>query len=128
MQIGCFGDIVFEVGPSTVKTFQKMTEEYGARITQHKRHLAAPATEFTGPEEGKITLTARVSKYLGANPQRDIDLARYYTTHGVAQTLVIGSRSYGAWMIQSVKIDRKNSDRFGNLTDAELSFSFTEVA
>ncbi|MCF8017846.1 MAG: phage tail protein [Vallitaleaceae bacterium] len=127
-QIGCLGDIVFQVSSNIVKTFDKMQWEGSARYSEHKRHLTSTLTEFTGIDPDTISFEMVLSIYLGVEPIGEIDKLLNYERSGKALSLVIGEKGYGKykWTIKSHKIKMQTYDKNGNVTGATVSVDLLE--
>ena len=128
MQIGCLGDIIFEVSDKVVKTIDKFKWNGSASIHTHSRHLDNSLQEFSGIEPDEITFTITLSKYLGADPLIDIVKIFDYERAGESVPLTIGSKAYGKyrWLIKSHKTTYEHYDRQGNVTSATVDLSLVE--
>ena len=65
MQIGSFGDVIFEVSDSKILTPNDFKRESKARYAEHKVINRPPILEFLGRELETIKFTAIFSKSLG---------------------------------------------------------------
>lgn len=128
MQIGCLGDIVFQVSADTVRTISDMTWSGSANYSTHSRHLTDALVEFTGLAPDAISFDVTLSAYWGVSPMADIVKIWDYERSGRALPLVLGSKAYGKyrWVINSHKIKMQTFDGHGNLTSATVSLSLTE--
>ena len=105
MQIGCLGDIVFEVSADVVRTISNMTWSGSANYNSHSRHLTDALVEFTGLAADEITFDIVLSASLGVNPMTDINKIWKYEREGWALPLIIGTKAYGKyrWVIKRHK-------------------------
>jgi hypothetical protein len=128
MQIGCLGDIAFQVSADTVRTISAMTWSGSANYSTHSRHLTDALVEFTGLAPDAISFDVTLSAYWGVSPMADIVKIWDYERSGRALPLVLGSKAYGKyrWVINSHKIKMQTFDGHGNLTSATVSLSLTE--
>jgi len=128
MQIGCLGDIAFQVSADTVRTISDMTWSGSANYSTHSRHLTDALVEFTGLAPDAISFDVTLSAYWGVSPMADIVKIWDYERSGRALPLVLGSKAYGKyrWVINSHKIKMQTFDGHGNLTSATVSLSLTE--
>lgn len=128
MQVGCLGDIVFEVSSTTVKTISKFQWSGAARYATHSRHLQNALTEFTGLDPDSISFDVVLSAYLNVNPMDEINKIWQYERFGKPVVLVIGEKVYGKyrWVIKSHKITAQNFDKHGNLTALTVSIQLLE--
>lgn len=126
--IGCLGNIVFSVSSRTVQTFDNMSWNGSARISEHKRHMANALTEFTGVDADTISFEMTLSMYLGSDPMAEIVKLWGYERSGRAVPLVIGSKGYGKyrWLVKSHKTKMQTFDKRGNLTGATVTVNLVE--
>lgn len=108
MQIGCLGDIAFEVSSDVVRTISNMTWSGSANYNTHARHLTDALVEFTGLAADEITVDIVLSACLGVNPMTDINKIWRYEREGKALPLIIGTKAYGKyrWVIRRHKISK----------------------
>ena len=128
MQIGCLGEIVFEVSSKTVKTFDKMQWSGSARYSEHQRHLTHALTEFTGLNPDTISFEMVLSVYLGVEPMGELIKLWDYERSGKSVSLVVGDKAYGKyrWVVKSHKTKMQTFDKRGNLTGATVSVDLLE--
>lgn len=128
MQIGCLGEIVFEVSSKTIKTFDKMQWSGSARYSEHQRHLTHALTEFTGLNPDTISFEIVLSVYLGVEPMGELIKLWDYERSGKSVSLVIGDKAYGKyrWVVKSHKTKMQTFDKRGNLTGATVSVDLLE--
>lgn len=127
-QVGCLGDIVFQVSSQEVKTIDKVVWSGSARYSEHKRHLTNALTEFTGVDADTISFEMVLSIYLGTDPMADLTKIWEYERGGKALSLVIGERGYGKykWTIVKHKIKMQTFDRKGNVTGVTVTVDLLE--
>ncbi len=127
-QVGCLGDIVFQVSADAIKTINNVVWSGSARYSEHKRHLSNTLTEFTGLEADTISFEMVLSLYLGVDPMEDIEKIWAYERSGKALSLVIGEKSIGKfkWTIKSHKVQMETFDGKGNITGARVSVELLE--
>ncbi|MCX4265358.1 MAG: phage tail protein [Firmicutes bacterium] len=128
MQVGCLGDIIFQVSDSLVQTLNNAQWNGSARYAAHQRHLQDALTEFCGLEPDTFSFDMVLSAFLGVNPQTEINKIWKYERSGEAVSLVIGSKAYGKyrWSIVSHKAKMQHYDNEGNLLQATVSVSLQE--
>lgn len=128
MIIGSLGGIVFQVSPDAIQSIKKLEHSGSAKIQTHALHLHKGLPEFTGVEPEKVTLQVRVSTALGGDPAAEIAKIRSYMTQGAVLRLQLGRSGVGGgrWMISSFKVEYEDTDRNGNLIDADISLTLTE--
>ncbi len=128
MQIGCLGEIIFEVSDSVLKTIRDATWSGSAAISTHQRHLDNALQEFVGVNPDSFQFSIRISQFLGANPLDDIGKLFSYERNGTAVQLTIGSKGYGKyrWLVSKHEVSLEHFDKEGNLVGADISVSLTE--
>ena len=128
MQIGCLGDIIFQVSSDVIKTIDNMQWSGSARYSEHKRHMKSALTEFTGLDADTMTFNIEVSVYLGSKPMKEIVKIWKYEREGKVLPLVIGEKVYGKykWTIKKHRVKAKTFDGKGNVTGASVSIDLLE--
>ncbi len=127
-QIGCLGDIVFQVSADTIKTINRVVLTGAARYGEHKRHLGKTLVEFTGLDAATVSFEIELSAYLGVDPNEDLDKINSYISTGKPLVLTLGDKSIGdyRWVIRSYKVKMKNYDSKGNLLSATVEIGLLE--
>lgn len=127
-QVGCLGDIIFQVSSKEVKTIDNVIWSGSVRYSEHKRHLTNVLTEFTGIDADTISFEMVLSIYLGVEPMGELGKIWEYERSGKALSLVIGEKAYGKfkWNIKSHKIKMQTFDGKGNITGATVSIDLIE--
>lgn len=124
MKVGCLGDIVFQVSDDVIKTFQKFEHSGSARLSTHNLQGRRGVVEYTGADPETVSLSFRLSKYLGVDPYFDLHRVENYCREGVALRLMIGTYQVGdRWLIKSFKYTGERFDGRGDLIDASVSVS-----
>ena len=127
MQVGCLGDIVFEVSDSTVKTLRQLEFSGSASIQSHDRHCKKAIPEFTGVDLESMSFSVRVTKVLGADPTKDIEKIRENMNNGKALPFTLGRKTLGyRWLISQYKVICENFDSKANIIDADISITLKE--
>ena len=128
MQIGCLGDIAFQVSSDMVRTISNVTWSGSANYNTHARHLTHSLTEFTGVGPDEISFAIVLSAFLGVNPMADLNKIWEYERSGQALTLIIGSKIYGKyrWVIHSHTVKLEHFDGNGDVLSATVSLSLLE--
>lgn len=127
-QIGCLGDIIFEVSSRTVETINNVQWSGSARYAEHQRHLTNALTEFTGLEPDKMSFEMTLNAYLGVDPMAELVKLWQYERSGKALPLVIGEKGFGKyrWTVKDHKITMQHFDGHGNVTVATVSVNLLE--
>lgn len=128
MIVGCLGDIIFEVSSETVKTVSNLVESASTRYATHQRHNNSACLEYVGMDPDKITFEIHLSDYLGVNPQSQINILWSYIRSGQPISLVLGATVYGKWrwVIQSLQLTLKHTDKNGTWTHVVASVTLVE--
>lgn len=121
--IGSWGDITFSVSRKTVKTFDGLKWDSGAKYSTHDRHLKEPLLEFTGTEVESMTFSMFFSAFLGVNPIAEVSKLLKAMRRGEVHRLVIGQKAYGTnkWVITKVSNSLERYDNRGNLLVAKVN-------
>ncbi len=128
MIIGTLGDIVFEVSSKTIMTINKFNRSKSTAFQTHGVHLRTGLIEFTGSEPESISISIKISRYLGADPLYVYSKIIDYQNNGTAVSLVIGNEIYGSykWIVSKCKATYNYYDKVGNVTDVDASLTLTE--
>ena len=128
MQVGCLGNVVFEVSDSVVRTLSNAVWSGSATYSVHQRHNGAALTEYTGLDPDKFAFDIQLSTALGVDPMSELVKIWRYMRNGECLKLSIGSKAYGRyrWNITSLKINLEQTDPAGNLTGATVSVELQE--
>lgn len=105
MQTGSLGDIVFEVGGSTVFTPGGISITYGARYEEHQVQGAEPRPEYMSPELGTCSLQIILRRDLGVDPIGQAEALKGYMDDGEVLDLVLADKYLGKWTIR--KLDQQ---------------------
>lgn len=127
-QIGCLGNIVFEVSSRVVQTLDQMQWSGSVRYGEHQRHLTDSLTEFTGIDPDTISFEMTLSAYLGADPMGELVKIWNHERNGQALPLIIGDKAYGKyrWCIKAHKVKMQTFDARGNVAGATVSIDLLE--
>ncbi|MDR1158364.1 MAG: phage tail protein [Oscillospiraceae bacterium] len=127
-QVGCLGDVVFQVSDKAVETISNVQWSGSARYGTHQRHLKDALTEFVGLDPDTISFDMVLSVFLGVDPMTELTKIWQYERTGKAVPMAIGDKGYGKyrWVIEKHKIKLQTFDRYGNLTSATASISLLE--
>ena len=128
MKIGSLGDIIFEVSDDVIRSINKLEHSGAARISTHPLRLRKGMPEFTGVDPDQLSMTVRVAKVLGADPEEMIEKVERYTENGTILRLQIGKKTVGSyrWLLSKYKITYEDYDRTGNLVDASVNLTLIE--
>lgn len=128
MIVGSLGDIVFEVSDKVLQSFEKLNFSGSANISIHSIRLRKGKPEFVGTDPEKASMSIRVSKLLGADPDDMIEKIRTYMSSAKILRLQLGKKTFGSyrWLINEYKVIHEDHDRFGNLIDASISLTLIE--
>lgn len=127
-QIGCLGDIVFEVNEKTVRTIRNMKWGGSANYAVHKRHAGNALTEFTGLGPDSFSFSMTLCDQLGVDPMAEIKKLWKYIRTGEAVPLTIGSHAYGRfrWSILNLDSVIEHTDINGDLYTVEVTVKLQE--
>lgn len=127
-EIGCLGDIAFEVSEETVRTLRNMQWSGAARYAAHQRACGNTLTEFTGLGPDGFTFELDLLAQLGTDPMEDITRLWSYERSGQPVPLTIGTHAYGRyrWSVISHKTKIQATDAAGNVIYATVSVTLQE--
>lgn len=126
--IGALGNIAFSVSPNVVKTFDGLKRSSTAKFASHNRHLKETLLEFTGNDPDKISFSMFLSVYLGVDPEAEAANLQAARRTGRIMRLVIGRKSYGNWVINSLSESYDRIDNKGNALVIKVDISLTAYA
>jgi len=127
-QIGCLGDIIFQVNSNTVETAKNALWSGSVRYAEHQRHLNNALTEFTGVNADKFSFDMKLLAWLGVDVMAELVKIWAYERKWVTLPLVFGSKIYGKyrWTITNHKINMRYFDIDGNLSGADVTINLLE--
>lgn len=128
MAIGSLGDIVFEVNDDRKLTFSGMSYNVGARTSVHNRINGRPLIEYQGAENEEISLTIKLSAFLGINPRKSMYKLNDMCREGVPLRLVIGKTHFGKykWLITKVSSTMEHISNRGQLLSITTKITLKE--
>lgn len=128
MKIGSLGDIIFEVSDDVIRSINKLEYSGSSKISTHSLRLRKGMPEFTGTDPDQISITVRVAKILGADPEEMIEKVKEYTGNGTILRLQIGKKTVGSyrWLLSKYKVTYEDYDMKGNLVDANVNLTMIE--
>jgi hypothetical protein len=129
LQVGCFGDVVYSVSDTTVRTIRNMKWKVTARTGSHEVHLGEPLLEFLGPGESSITYEMQLLRDLGGDPMDTIAQLLDYVRTGHQDYWILGDHWYGTgkWVLTEVEVDPKYYDLRGRIDYAAVSVTMQAV-
>ncbi len=133
MKVGYLGvgnlstDVVFEVSSDVIRTFTNMKISKKANYTTHKIHGHKAVPEMTGLDADTVTFEMLLSAYLGVNPKKELDKLETFMKKGTVCNLVLGDKTYGTWVIQSIPYNIEYVYREGDITQAKCTVSLIEA-
>lgn len=130
MAVGSLGDIVFEVNDDRKLTFSGMSYNVGTRTSVHNRINGRPLIEYQGAENEEISLTIKLSAFLGINPRKSMYKLNDMCREGVPLRLVIGKTHFGKykWLITKVSSTMEHISNRGQLLSITAKITLKEYA
>lgn len=126
MSIGTFGPLTFETSEKKIRTFESFKRKSAAKFGDHEIIGLKAKTEFIAPSLDDISFQVVFSAYLGLSPLKEIDQLREIVQKGEYHPLIIGGKTLGNFVIDSVSEAWKNVDNQGNLIHAAADISMKE--
>ncbi|GHV45290.1 hypothetical protein FACS1894204_04010 [Synergistales bacterium] len=126
--IGSLGDVVFEVSSESVKTFEDLSTQYGAKYAQHDIHGKKGLLEFTGLDPTTMSLKILLSTALAITPKDEITALLEMLNAGKAIPFILDGEPQGdgLWVIESMGVEHKTLSNKGTLVLAEVSLNLKE--
>jgi len=124
--IGIFGSVVFETSSDRVRTFADFKRSGEARYGEHGRIGRKGILEFLGPGIEQISFSMLFSVSLGLNPRTEIDRLRDLRDAGEVETLILGGKPLGDFVVTSLSETWKRMDNAGRLLAAETAVTLKE--
>lgn len=128
MEIGTFGEIVFETSRTRIRTFDEFKRTSKARFAEHAVTGRKPVLEFLGPELDEVSMQLLFAASLGVKPSDEIDALRVVLLEGAEQNLVVGGYNFGRFALTSMEEDWQKFDGKGRLLVAAVSINLKEYA
>jgi phage protein U len=126
MEIGTFGEIVFETSRTRIRTFDEFKRTSKARFAEHAVTGRKPVLEFLGSELDEVSLQMMFATSLGVTPSVEIDTLRQVLHSGEEQNLVVGGYNFGRFALTSMDEDWQKFDGKGRLLVAAVSIKLKE--
>lgn len=128
MNIGTFGDIVFETSADKVRTFDGLQRSGEARYAEHAVQGDKPRLEFLGDGLDEVTLPIRLDAALGLIPIEEIESLRRLRASGEVRALIIGGRNQGNFVLKGAEETWQTVDNEGRLWVAGVTLKLKEYA
>ena len=134
MKVGYLGtgntnnDVAFEVSSSLIETFDNMKVNKSVSYTIHKIHGKKAVPEMTGIETDTVTFDILLSAYLGVNPKKELEKLEGLMSTGTICNLVLGSSSFGTWLIKSMPYNVEYVYKEGDIIQAKATISLIEAS
>ena len=127
--VGAYGDVVFEASSLKIETVKDVKRSVKAKYATHDIVGHKSRLEFVGLEPDEITFTMQLNRDLGVNVDGEITKLLNMLRTGEANYLILGNRAWGQgqWVLTSLSIDYKYSDREGNPLYAEADVTMKEA-
>ena len=126
MSIGTFGPLTFETSEKRIRTFDAFKRKTGAKFEEHTIIGLKPKLEFTAPGLDDISFQVVFSAYLGLSPAKEIDSLREIVQKGEYHPLIIGGKTLGKFVVESLSEAWNHVDNRGSLIDAAVDISLKE--
>jgi hypothetical protein len=126
MSIGTFGPLTFETSEKRIRTFDAFKRKTQSKWEEHNIIGLKAKTEFVAPGLDDISFQVVFSAYLGLSPLKEIDQLREINQKGEYHPLIIGGKTLGKFVIESVSEAWNHVDNKGNLLDAAVDISLKE--
>lgn len=126
ISLGSLGEVVFQVSPEYVRTFETLNRESGAVFADHEVAGGKPVSEMTGEELDKIDFRMVFNASLGISPIAEVEKLRKMKTEGTAQELIVGSNSLGKFTIRTISEEWLHTSGIGRVLVLVADISLVE--
>ena len=129
MDIGSWGDLVFEVSGWKVLTFSELTQESSGRWAEHEAINSAPLSEFLGPGLDRVSLKIIFSRMLGVDPRESYEMLREHVRKGENFPLILGGAplSMNMWRVENLSsVAETFAGQTGDVLQSEITITFKE--
>lgn len=123
--IGSFGEIIFTVNDSYIKTFDELSRRAAAKFADHEVAGKKPISEFTGEELDEVTFNIQLNRRYGL-PERDLSSLNRIKSSGKASRLMIGSRNLGKFTLREFEENLTHVGKNGILLFVDVSLTLVE--
>jgi phage protein U len=130
MKVGAFGDIVFEVSDSVIRTFKDFEKTVPARWAVHSVIGFEPVAEFIGPGQKEIKLPIQLNAlFLGEKTiEEEMEIIEEIANTGMVGILVIGDLIFGKYYLDNVGESVSHFGGRGEFAVAEVTLSLKHYA
>ncbi len=125
MEVGSFGDVVFEVSADRVFTPQSISRERKGSYAEHKVLGVLPRLEYLAPELATMNMQVRLLASMGVNPLQEADKLAKMSKEGKVAKLIILGVNCGDMVLESVTQQWRHSVA-GSIHTIDLSLKFKE--
>lgn len=126
--IGAFGEIVFEAGADTIRTFKQFRSKWRARFAQVNVMDDKPVLQFIGPDLGEINFRMDFVAGYVDDPREEIQKLKNILASGEPQFLNVGGRpvSNHPFVLKSIDEDWRIVDSQGWVSSAGAAVTLQE--
>lgn len=126
--IGSFGEVVFEVTPKKLLSFNDLERSNKSRWAEHDIHGRKSKLEFEGAGLAEVNYRIFLRAENGVNPAKEIEKLTKMNDSGKAAHFILGNKpiSPNKFVIMEVSEALKNIDAQGNIFSAEVSIKLKE--
>ncbi len=128
MQIGTFGNIVFEVSSDKILTFNGFQRTAKARFSEHKIIGEKPVLEATGLELDSVGFSISLNRAVGINPTEQISVLREMLLAQESHALIIGGKKIGSFVLTDLSDAWPKVTHKGQIAVAEIELKLLEYA
>lgn len=130
MEIGTFGDFVFEVSPRKVFSFSELSRTAGGRWAVHEPISDHVKPQYTGISQAEMSYQLILNERLGIDPAAEIERLIKIVEEGKHAPFVVGSKPIGSgdWYIESIDISYSYINHLGRVTHAIVGVTLKEYS
>lgn len=128
MGIGTFGSIAFEVSTTKIRTFDDFKRKLSVKYEEHAVIGMKPKLEFIAPGLDEISFQIIFSAFQGINPLKEMEQLRLIVQEGKYNSLVIGGKVLGNFVIESLAEAWKHVDGRGKVLYIAVDVNLKEYS
>lgn len=129
MELGSFGDVIFEVSDKKILTPSSFSRSGAAVWADHPMLYKKPKREFMHSEHRKVELEIKLNAIHGTKPRETLKILYKYMETGKRYHVIIGGRSMSRYKMAIMTISETWDTVLneGELMKATVSIGFEET-
>lgn len=125
-KIGSFGEVIFEITDDKILSFDKLIFSKKAKWAKHDTINVKSRAEYLGDGELQTSLSIKLRAFDGVHPQNELDKLDNIISNGLVEALIIGSKVYGDFYLESMNFEPIKVDGKGVVWQYNVDLSLSE--